>query len=282
MKTRIAIADWSTINLSELRKLPVFDWEKHGYHLQTDAGNACAGDPPGYPTYFTRSVYNASDNNPRTGFSLVIEYEGKAYGIDPVRWAEKSWEEHKAKLDTLMRKLWRPLPLDHPRTQAWIRATFKHHHTCYQVPELKNKGWQDAMLIWPGGCLGNTPFGKLRDPVFEVEYAQKTRDFDRWTDAHKAAFLREIEQGNAHIKVACEVAAVPDNHDGTIIVRRYYPEFQPTAELINAEFGHPGNWWEVMAEQPKPHECPGQYGNPHPVNGSWCQMCGFEVEPVAA
>lgn len=281
MKTRQQIADWSTINLAELRKLPTCQLPTT-YHLQADAGNGCAGDPPGFPTYFTRSVYTADGNNPHRGASMVIAHDGNLYVIEKSEWAE-TWEEHKAKQDSLMLRLWKPLPLDHPRTQAWIRATFAHHRHCYQVPELRAQGknWSDAMLIWPGGTLGATPYGALRDVAFEINQARKDRDYDRWTEAHKAAFIKEIEQSNAHIKVACEVAAVPDNHDGTIIVRRYYPDFNPTSELI-AGPASPGNWWEVMSQQPTPDRCPGQYGNPHPVNGSWCQMCGWHEERKAA
>lgn len=275
---RIESADWSTINLDELLKLPVYDWEGKGYHLQEDSGNGCAGDPPGFPTYFTQSVYTTSGDSPSRGYSLVIVYRGSAYGIEPANWERgDTWETVSAKREALMRRLWKPLPLSHPRTQAWIRDTFAHHKHCYQVPALRAQGknWHDAMLIWPGGCLGNTPFGELKKLSWEVEYAQKHRDFDRWTDSHKAAFVAEIEQNNAHVKAACEVVAIPENHDGTIIVRRYYPEFQPTAELIAAEYHRPGNWWETLATNPGPDRCPGQYGHAHPVNGSWCQFCGW-------
>lgn len=230
-KTRIQAADWSTINLEQLRKLPTYDWSGKGYTLQTDSGNGCAGDPPGFPTYFTQSVYTRHGNNPDRGYSMVIVHNGTAYGVEPASWSG-TWEEHQAKRDALMRRLWQPLPLGHPRTQAWIRATFSHHRHCYHAPGFKD--WSKDMLIWPGGCLGQTPFGKIENEV-----------------------------------------ATPENHDGTILVRRYYPEFQPTPELIEAGFNHPGNWWETLRDQPTPANCPGQYSHAHPVNGSWCQMCGW-------
>lgn len=271
-------ADWSTINLGELTKLPVYHAEQKGYRLQDDSGNGCAGDPPGYPTYYTQSVYEASGNAPSRGYSTVIKYNGATYGIEPSNWTDgETWETHQAKHDALMRRLWVPLPLDHPRTQAWIVATFKHHRHCYQVPALRAQGKNrpDAMLVWPGGTLGKTPYGTIRNPAWEVEYAQKHLEFHRWTDAHKAAFLKEIEQGNAHIKVACDVVAIPENHDGTILVRRYYPEFHPTQKLISGELPVTGNWWEVLAVNPGPDKCPGQYSMVHPCNGSWCQFCGW-------
>jgi hypothetical protein len=48
--------------------------------------------------------------------------------------------------------------------------------------------------------------------------------------------------------------------------------------LIEAKFDRPGNWWEVLAENPGPDKCPGQYGYAHPVNSGWCQFCGWEAE----
>lgn len=286
MKTgsRINTADWSTINLAELAKLPVVEL-KAGYRLQDDSGNGCAGDPPGFPTYFTRCVYNSQGNDPGSGPAMVIAHGGKLYEVQNAKWpAGKNWDQVKEEQHALMLRLWNRLPIDHPRTVAWIRATFAHHKHCYQVPELVKAGkhWSDAMLIWPCRHFADTPFGHFRWLEFEIEQAEKNRDFNRWTDAHKAAFIKEIEQSNAHIKAACEVVAVPDNHDGTIIIRRYYPEFQPTAELIAAEFNHPGNWWETLSTRPTADQCPGQYGHAHPVNGSWCQLCGWHEDRKAA
>jgi len=282
-KSRKEIADWSTINTQELKKLPRAKIVS-GAHIDNSMGSGCAGDPPGFPSYFLRHVYNQEGNEPRAGSSCVIVHpEAGAFEIEGVKWPAhiKSWDEFSKERDALFMRLWNKLPIDHPRVVAWIRATFAHHKHCYQVPELRAQGknWSDAMLIWPGGTLGNTPWGKLRNPKFEVEYAQAHNDFDKWTDAHKAAFLKEIEQSNAHIKVRGDVTAIPDNHSGTIIVRRYYPEFNPTQELIAAKFERPGNWWEVMSARPSPENCPGQYDMVHPCNGSWCQMCGWH-EPV--
>lgn len=270
---RIDNLDWSTIELSALRRQPRVTLPPT-YRLQDDSGNGCAGDPPGYPSYFTRCVWTAHGDSPSRGPVCVIACDGKLYDVS------ESYDGDAATREALFRRLWRPLPLQHPRTRAWIRDTFKHHNSCYQVPELveKGKSWSDALLVWPGGCLGNTPFGRLRDAGLEIERARKHRDYDKWELRHKHAFLDEIVLDNRRITQACEAAATPENHRGTVIVRRYYPEFEPTAELIAAGFDSPGNWWETLAENPGPAKCPGQYGTPHPVNGSWCQFCGWHAK----
>ncbi len=199
--------------------------------------------------------------------------------VENADWPEncKTWDDYSKLREALFERLWRPLPLDHPRTVAWIQATFKHHRHCYQVPELRAQGknWSDAMLIWPGGCCGSTPFGRIERLEREIKYATEHKCYDKWTEEHKIEFARNIERENTRITAMCEEVAVPDNHDATILIRRHYPEFQPTPELIAADFPSPGNWWEVLAENPGPEKCPGQYNHAHPVNGSWCQMCGW-------
>jgi hypothetical protein len=278
---RTSNADWSTINLAELRKLPVYDVGAHGYRLQDGSGNGCAGDPPGFPTYYTRAVYTQQGNDPGAGYSMVIQHEGINYGIESIKWAKgDTWEKVSAKRETLMRRLWLPLPLEHPRTQAWIGATFAHHNHCYQVPELRaaGKSWSDAMLIWPGGTLGKTHFGTLKDVTFEIKWKTEREGFDKWKPEEQEKFIADIKAENDRIKRLCSEIATPENHDGTILVREYYPDFQPSAELIAAKFERPGNWWEVLASNPGPDKCPGQYNKAHPVNGSWCQFCGWHAQ----
>lgn len=256
---RSTSADWSTIDLTGLKPYRLMP----SYHLSEDMGAGCCGDPPGYPTYFLRSVYTKRGDLPDSGPQYVFTPpSGEVYAVPEIDWDER---------DDLYRALWKPLPLHHPRTQAWIKATFKHHNHCYQVPELRRAGksWSDSMLIWPGGCCGNTPFGRIeKDPTMP-------KDFDKWTEAHQQAHLTCIQEENRRVTAECERVAIPENHDGTIIVRRYYPEFDPTSELIAAEFDSPGDWWDVMSERPTPETCPGSCFTAHPANGNWCQRCGW-------
>lgn len=278
--SRLKHLDWSTINKTELAKLPVYQLPAT-YRLQDDCGNGCAGDPPGFPTYFTRAVYTSQGNNPLTDYEYVIA----GHGIGPVKWKNgETWEKRQEEAHALFLRLWNKPPLDHPRVQAWIRATFSHHRHCYQVPELRAQGknWHDAMVIWPGGTLGKTPFGDLKKEEFEIGWAKEHQSFDKWKHEEQVKFLQDIQENNKRVARMCEAVAIPENHDGTIIVRRYYPEFNPTPELISAKFPKPGNWWETMSECPKPENCPGQYGSAHPANGSWCQMCGWHAEETKA
>lgn len=272
---RLKHLDWSTINKSVLMMRPKATLT-HGDHLQNDCGNGCYGDPPGYPTYFTRSVYYSTGNDPFGKWSQVIEYDGERYGISLKDW-KGTWEEYSRTRDILLRLMWQQLPLNHPRTVAWIEATFKHHHSCYQIPgnEDGKKNWRDNMLIWPGGTLGKTPFGDLKDVKWEVKYAKEHKDFDKWRPSEQSKFIEGMRVENERISRLCREVATPENHDGTILVRRYYPEFQPNERLISGLFDHPGNWWETMSKRPSPSECPGQYSMEHPCNGSWCQLCGW-------
>lgn len=277
--SRINSADWSTINLVQLRRLPVYRLPPT-YKLQDDSGNGCAGDPPGFPTYFTRSVYTQYGNNPPRGYSLVITGPdtGGCRGVEPANWAG-SWEENRAKHDALMLRLWNKLPLDHPRTRAWIAATFSHHRHCYRVPGTEALPWSDdkAMLIWPGGCLGKTPFGRIENEKFSVEWATEHEGFAKWRHEEQEAFRTKLRLSNARIIAKCEPIATPENHHGTILVRRFYPEFNPTPELFSEDLKSTGNWWETLAERPTPENCPGQYSMAHPTGGSWCQFCGWHA-----
>ena len=265
-KSRIAIADWSTINKKRLALLPPLALPPT-YHLDDDMGNGCAGDPPGYPTYFTRNVYTQYGNTPRRGARLVI-------GNRVVTQGDYNYEAVKK----LLHRLWVPLPLDHPRTQAWILATFAHHRHCYHVPGTEALPHSDdrRMLIWPGGCLGKTPFGRLEDLASKIEWARQHESYDKWRAEEKNALEASIVMNNARITRECEAVAIPANATATGIIKRYYPEFEPTPDLFAEGLESPGYWWEVMAERPTPATCPGQYGQPHPVNTTWCQMCGYK------
>jgi len=259
--TRISNLDWSTIKLEELRKLPSVAL-KPTYRLSDDCGSGCAGDPPGFPTYFLRPIYTQQGNSPPRGYDLCIHHEGRSYGVQQVAWPEVSWEEHVVNQKALYRRLWAPLPLDHPRTQAWIAAAFLHLRACYLDPTLSGRARWDKLVIWP------VPGWRLR------KFLDDERFSDAWREKEKAS----VAQANEDIMAAARKVAVLDNHAAVVSTREYYPDFIPTDELVAGKFQHPGNWWEVMAERPSPKDCPGQYGSEHPVNGSWCQLCGWHAE----
>lgn len=260
--------DTSTVNMKRMALLPAY--KKPETYRLGDMGNGCAGDPPGYPTYFTRRIYTRYGNSPRIGTPQMLLF-GRVVDNGKVEYEE---------VKKLLRKMWKPLPLDHVRTQAWIRATFVHHRHCYHVPGHENFPWHsgERMLIWPGGCFGQTPFGTLMDLDFEIKYAQQNSCYDKWTQEEKNAFVTQISEANVRIRKACEEVAVPDNADGTILVRQFYPDFVPAPELFDDDLKNPGTWWERLPRRPTPEECPGERWSPHPCNKTWCQVCGWHAE----
>src|SRR5258708_3981520 len=108
-----------TINRAAWEKLPVHKLPP-SYHYSDHLGAACSGDPPGYPSYFTQSVYTSHGNSPRKGATIVLF--GRVVQSDV-----SSSDGYERRL----RRLWQPLPLEHPRTQAWLEASFKHSAHCY-------------------------------------------------------------------------------------------------------------------------------------------------------
>ena len=68
---------------------------------------------------------------------------------------------------------------------------------------------------------------------------------------------------------------------------RYYDQLRSPIELVNEltedlplHWGRGGvsHWWETMEERPSPENCPGESFARHPVNVTWCQVCGWIEE----
>jgi hypothetical protein len=245
--------DTSTINEAALSRLPVFECPP-SYHLQREPGNDCYGDPPGYPSYFTQSVYTQYGNSPgRRGTAETVILGRVLFRVG------EPWDDEKraAKL----RRLWNPLPLDHPRTTAWIQATYKYHQHCYYHPtEPDDYGRGHKLIIWP------VPYYELRSFVDDPRFS------DEWREKERAS----IEQANKEVIEAARAVCIPENHSAAQIIQRYYPDHKPDMALIENPPDSPGNWWECYSENFTPETCPGQYNTKHPVNGSWCQMCGWK------
>lgn len=97
----------STINQTQLDKLPTYNIPDT-CHLGTP-GMGCHMDPPGYPTYFLRPVYTKHGDSPRRGPDVVLF--GRVYSR-----AEGCVGDDNA------RRFWAPLPIEHPRVQAWAMS----------------------------------------------------------------------------------------------------------------------------------------------------------------
>jgi hypothetical protein len=254
--------DWSTINLSKLHAKRIYKLPAT-YRLQDDPGNGCSGDPPGYPSYFTRSVYTQHGNSPASAPEYVILHAGRIYEAIPRRTHYEKWGE-------ILHALWLPLPVDHPRTVAWMQSTYSHHRHCYrdldQVIKPSESGGP-ATIIYPLQRFWFASYGFR-------EFKDDPRFSDEWRSKEKAA----IEQHNAELMPKYLAVCVPENHSAVNIIRRYYPDHAPRLDWIETAPPAPGNWWETATEPPAPEDCPGQYSMKHPVNGSWCQWCGWRAE----
>lgn len=245
--------DLSTINLNELHKLPVYV-KPPSYDIDRSMGSCCAGDPPGYPSYFLQHVYTKHGNSPVKGATMLIQ--GRI-----VETADQSYE----KLVPKLRKLWNPLPYNHPRVRAWIVERYRHLKNCYMHLDYVNKSGEMETLT-----------------MYSEHFRMKTfHDDPRFSDEWRVKAQAEVEAWNTEMRSKWEAIAKPGNHMAYLIIRSFYPEHEPDVELIeNAPECSEGDWWEVYDHKPSPEECPGtarwgRSGRPHPVNNSWCQMCGW-------
>lgn len=245
--------DYSTINREELLELPVYKMLPT-YRLQDGSGNGCYGDPPGYPTYFTRDVYTQHGNAPSRGPQYVIGVRGDDGGWRAVD-NKGSDEDQKAKL----RRLWLPLPIDHPRTRMWIQGTYQHMANCYSDVERLEYG-KPGTLIYP---------------VPDYNLKRFTDDY-RWSDHYRAAAVQEVNAYNVQERERARRIAIPENHHAVRTIREFYPEYEPEIELIEAppQERIPA-WWETEAEQPSAAQCQSamRWGT-HPL-GDPCQFCGW-------
>lgn len=252
--------DYSTLNERVIKTLTPYV-KPDSYTISSHMGSACAGDPPGYPSYFVRSVYTRFGNSPSKGTSEVIEYKGKLYALPDYWVGSKSWDDYKAKQDRLYKRLYKPLPEDHPRVIAWINATYTHLKNCYYDASAEKR--EDQLLIYP------VPSYKLRSPRV---------DFKRWSVEYIMEHCKEIAAYNQMVIDHAREVATQDNHKAVIAVREFYPDHMPTNHL-KYNPTRMGSWWERESEQPTPETCKGNdYLGKHPCNGSWCQVCGWKGE----
>lgn len=265
--------DYSTINIEKLKRLPECKLPPT-YRLQHESGNGCFGDPPGYPSYFTRSVYTQYGNSPRRGVEEVISCDGKLYTTRHSKdWNGcKDWDEVYAKYQKRLRSIWLPPPEDHPRVQAWEAAVYQHMSHCYvdvERPEYNRPG----TLVFP------VPDYKLK-PILKQEYVKVGgEDRPHWSDEYLEAENHARRQFNADEINRAAAIAIPENHKAVIAIREFYPEHKPILAWIDGTEQPPrtGNWYETEAVRPKPEECKPRSWGKHPINGSWCQWCGWEA-----
>lgn len=258
---RATIYDLSTLNPEVLERLPIFNGPGH---LSESMGSACFLDPPGYPSYFVRNIYNGRGDSYERGPQAVIVHNFESRVVDTAE-AEPGY------CVALLRRMYRPLPIDHPRVATWMVCLFHHLRNCYVDAERPEYG-RPGTLIFP------VPSYKLR-PIPKPEAGLEIVPGGAFDLRVKA-----IEAENLAEQHRARLLATPDNHAAVRQIRRVYPDYQPDPRLIlhPEYFTRPGYWWEVLPEQPtSPADCNrtqrGVTGK-CPMNSSWCQWCGATAE----
>lgn len=231
--------DFSTIDLTVLTRLP----RVQAHFKDNYSGCGCAGDPPGYPSYFVRDYYSQADQP----LYRVITFNDDHYQL----YSYKSYNESAYK--ALIQQLWKPLPLDHLRTRLWIHNTYRYFKHCYN-------GFGSEMVIYP------IPSYKKKS------YRHDERWKDEFIEAHKA----EVDEYNRQLEEQVAPLVTPDNHDAVRIIRQFYPDYVPELDLIESPSTGLCLWWETEAEQPSEAACAGvqRYINKHPTGVTHCQFCG--------
>lgn len=246
--------DWSTINLTALIKRPLWEPYKNTYAAD-QMGQGCYMDPPGYPSYFLRSVYHNGNSPGRGAVTIIRGPEGE--GDRVILTAD---EDHD-KIAPRLRKLWAPLPLDHERTRLWVLSVYMHLKHCYRDDDgiVAGKG-ENGMIVWP------VPSYKLRHFVDDKRFSEE------WRTAERTA----VEAYNTDIRERAALVATPANHSAVRRIREFYPEHTLDLALIaNPPTSHAGQWWETTATQPSIADCHSRNGigvKDHATQ--WCQWCG--------
>lgn len=268
--------DYSTLDMEKIEKLPKIKLAP-SYHFQREPGNGCYLDPPGYPSYFTRSIYTLHGNQPSRGdvMELVGHSVEKADWVDSLtlfgrvitfkRPENLDWEAFIELRQKFFNSIYKPLPFEHPRVQEWVKDLWMHFRHCY-VDDSKKRNERDRTVIFP------TPSYRLKTPHIDA----------RWKEEYIEAAKREAEEWNKMVIERDAIIAKPENHQAVRHIREFYPEYQPPAEWLDPAFrmeAHPGDWWERHATQPTPEECAatsdakGRRDYLRHREG-WCQFCG--------
>lgn len=215
------------------------------YHLGSE-GCGCAGEPPCYPLYFVKPIFTQYGNNP--------SYKQPQYYLDGNGY--NNLDEVSKLYGT---KKYPKLSLDHPRTRAWILDKYRHHQHCYYNPNRVNN---HDIIVYP------VPSYKLK------KFYDDERFSDEWREREKTS----IEQYNNEIIRQAKEICIPENHSAVVLIRKYYPEYQPELDLIENPPKVIETWWARHEEKPTPETCKGEPWKSHPVNGNWCQVCGWHSE----
>jgi hypothetical protein len=119
------------------------------------------------------------------------------------------------KVDTRLRALWQPLPIEHAGVQVWIRHVYQHMAHCYRDEGALEYG-RPATLIFP------VPDYKLRRFVDDVRFSNEWRALEH----------QKIDQENREIRERAAAIAIPANHQAVRWIQKFYPAHDPRVDLI--------------------------------------------------
>lgn len=274
--------NYDTIDLEYLNALPEYGGP---YRVDRSEGSGCAGDPPGYPSYFLKNIWTGRGDHPQSGPTMVI-YSPTTDSCHVVLSADEDYEVLKKR----MQRMYKKLPIDHPRVKAWISSTFTHHHSCYldregKLPKTLTRDPRWPIFIWSEERL-SLPYYDLRLFVDDARFSQE------WREKEQAA----VKQHNDELNGIARSLATVDNHSAVVLVRRHYPDFDPTTYVVYAKHRslheprvdliktplkyNAGDWMERHDHQPKDaEECTRmmtpwlkEHSGGH--RDGWCQFCG--------
>jgi hypothetical protein len=103
-----------TINKNVLEALPV--WQRPTAYSLSSMGLCCWMDPPGYPSYYVQNVYNRHGNTPHVGATEVL------FGRVLAKADKHGNTSRREQVESLIRSLWSPLPVDNSRVKDWARS----------------------------------------------------------------------------------------------------------------------------------------------------------------
>lgn len=225
--------DYSTIDLDLLRQLPVFRL-RAGMQLQEEPGNGCALDPPGYPTYFTRSVYNSRGNSLRNGPYTVIsdpEDDKKHYVVDNCK----------------LRDLWVPVSIESVRFSYWKVACYKHWHNCFYNESATDRN--DRCLVAKSEPKLHYTSRNTGQKTLNQNYRHDAEAYDQWMQKYGSIFTLENAYATRYIQGFYHWFRMEKDEAQHYVLRS--PEYFYVFERNNLSKTKPeanNRWWERYSD----------------------------------
>jgi len=128
--------------------------------------------------------------------------------------------------------------------------------------------------------------GNGYDEISEVDQHFEPLPYDHprvkaW-EAYAYAYFRKSYSPDGTVRDCSKSVdnGPPSHHLAYLLVKKYYAQAEPRTDLIEnppswGKGGGIGTWWEKLEEKPTPETCPSDSIGKHPVNGTWCQACGW-------